>query len=114
MGGDTHEQIHDRRVAAIEVREKEQAIIDKKVAKRKITRRNAMYVAMKNHENFEMPKGPGKTATKSAMAAAEYAIDCAIALISPKQIAGESNHIECVDVIDILKNELLPEIIKQL
>lgn len=114
MGGDTSQQRQDRRVAAIKVREKEQAVIDKKVAKKKLKRRNAMYIAMKHHENFEMPEAPGCIATKASMAAAEYAIDCAIALISPKQVAGESNNIECVDVIDILKNELLPEIIKQL
>ena len=110
MGGDTNQQIHDRRVAAIKVREKEQAVIDKKVSKRKLIRRQSMYICMTNHVNFEMPIAPKKL---TKITAAEYAIDCAVALISPKQVAGESNHIECVDVIDILKNELLPDIIKR-
>lgn len=114
MGGDTGQQMNDRRVAIINAREKEQAVTDKKVAKRKRNRRKAMYTAMQNHENFEMPKGPEYIATKASIAAAEYAINCAIALISPKQVEGESNHIECVDVIDILKNELLPDIIRGL
>ena len=114
MGGDTSHQINERRVAIIKEREKEQKVIDKKVAKRKRNRRKAMYTSMQNHENFEMPKAPEYIATRASIAAAEYAINCAIALISPKQVAGESNHIECVDVIDILKNELLPDIISSL
>ena len=114
MGGDTQERLDIRRRGVIEAREKAQAVTEKKLAKRKLLRRRAMYVALKNHENFEMPSGGGKGATTEAIAAAEYAIDCAIALISPKQVAGESNSIECVDVIDILKNELLPEIIRGL
>lgn len=114
MGGDTRRQLDERRILIITAREEEQEIVDNKKAKRKINRRKAMYTAMKNHENFEMPKAPEYIADKSSIAAAEYAVDCAIALISPKQVAGESNHVECVDIIDILKNELLPDIIKTL
>jgi len=111
MGGNTREQAFKSQVVAIDLREKKQRVIDEKLVKK---RRKGMYIAMKNHDNFKMPESPKLIANERSILAAEYAIDCAIALISPEQIEGESNSMECVDIIDILKNELLPEIIRKL
>ncbi len=79
-----------------------------KLEKARIERLHSL---MRSHINFKEPKLPKEINIESAVT---YAIDRAIAIISPKQEPNEDNNFECVDIIAVLKNELLPEIIKDI